>query len=101
MRLAIDDFGTGFSSLWWLRRCPVDQLKIDSSFVAGVGWDPEDTAIVESCLALARALGHGAVAEGVQTEPQVAVLREMGCNLGQGYFLARPRPAEDQVMSTS
>ena len=101
MRLAIDDFGTGFSSLWWLRRCPVDQLKIDSSFVAGVGWDPEDTAIVESCLALARALGHGAVAEGVETEPQVAVLREMGCNLGQGYFLARPWPAEDQVMSTS
>ena len=101
IRLAIDDFGTGFSSLSWLRRCRVDQLKIDSSFVRGLGWDPEDTAIVESCLALARALGHVAVAEGVESERQAATLREMGCALGQGHFLGRPRPAEDQVMSAS
>ena len=94
VRLAIDDFGTGFSSLSWLRRCPVDQLKVDSSFVRGVGCDAEDTAIVESCIALARALGHVAVAEGVETERQAAVLRDMGCTLGQGFFLAPPRPAE-------
>jgi predicted signal transduction protein with EAL and GGDEF domain len=92
VRLAIDDFGTGFSSLSWLRRCPVDQLKIDQSFVQGVGFDPDDTAIVESCLRLSRALGHVAVAEGVETERQASVLREMGCRLGQGYFLAEPRP---------
>ena len=101
VRLAIDDFGTGFSSLSWLRRCPVDQLKIDSSFVHGVGWDPEDTAIVESCVALARAFGHVAVAEGVETERQMAVLREMGCRLGQGVFLGPPRPAEDPLTVSS
>jgi diguanylate cyclase (GGDEF)-like protein len=93
VRLAIDDFGTGFSSLSWLRRCPVDQVKIDGSFVQGVGRDPEDTAIVESCIALSRALGHVAVAEGVETERQALVLRELGCTLGQGYFLGPPRPA--------
>jgi diguanylate cyclase len=99
VRFAIDDFGTGFSSLSWLRRCPVDQLKIDSSFVRGVGSDPEDTAIVESCIALARALGYVAVAEGVESEEQAAVLRQMGCTLGQGIHLAPPRPAEDWAVS--
>lgn len=92
--LAIDDFGTGYSSLSYLRRFPVDYLKIDRSFVDGLGEHPEDTVLVSGIVDLANALGLKVVAEGVETEEQLALLRKMGCDLAQGYRFARPLPGE-------
>ena len=92
--LAVDDFGTGYSSLTYLKQFPIDELKIDRSFVAGLGSDPGDTAIVASCIQLARALGLRAVAEGVETETQRLALVDLGCDLGQGYHYARPLTAD-------
>ena len=93
VRLAIDDFGTGHSSLTWLRRLPADYLKVDKTFVAGLGTDSGDTAIVRAVLDLGRALGLATVAEGVETAEQLAILRDFGCDWAQGYHLARPGPA--------
>jgi diguanylate cyclase (GGDEF)-like protein len=90
IRLAVDDFGTGYSSLAYLRRFPVDVVKIDRSFVAGLGGDPDDTAIVSAILHLAEALGLGTTAEGVETPGQLAELRRLGCRRAQGFLLARP-----------
>jgi EAL domain-containing protein (putative c-di-GMP-specific phosphodiesterase class I) len=92
--LAIDDFGTGHSSLTWLRRLPADFLKVDKTFVAGLGTDPGDTAIVRAVLDLGQALGLTTVAEGVETPGQLAALRELGCDWAQGFHLARPGPPE-------
>jgi EAL domain-containing protein (putative c-di-GMP-specific phosphodiesterase class I) len=94
VRLAIDDFGTGHSSLTWLRRLPADFLKVDKTFVSGLGTDPGDTAIVRAVLDLGQALGLTTVAEGVETAEQLAALRELDCDWAQGYYLARPGPAE-------
>lgn len=91
--IAIDDFGTGFSALSRLKRIPVDVLKIDRSFVAGVGRDSHDTAIVNAVVALARALRVRTVAEGVETPAQAGELRARGVDVGQGYLWARPMPA--------
>jgi diguanylate cyclase (GGDEF)-like protein len=88
--LAIDDFGTGFSSLSYLKRFPVDLLKIDKSFVAGVANQGHDTAIVEAIIALGHALGLKVIAEGVETLDQLHELRSLGSELGQGYFFGRP-----------
>ncbi|WP_342118254.1 putative bifunctional diguanylate cyclase/phosphodiesterase [Pseudoduganella sp. OTU4001] len=93
--LAIDDFGTGFSSLNYLRHFPLDVLKIDQSFVRELLQDRAALAIVQSIIALARALNLETVAEGVETEPQRALLQEQGCGAMQGYLLARPMPAGD------
>jgi diguanylate cyclase (GGDEF)-like protein/PAS domain S-box-containing protein len=93
VRLSIDDFGTGFSSLGRLKRYPIDELKVDQGFVKGLGTDPLDTALVEAIVAMARALKLSVTAEGIENEDQLAHLRSMGCQRGQGYFLARPMPA--------
>ena len=94
VRLAIDDFGSGYSSLGYLKRFPVDELKIDRAFVGGVGRDPEDTAIVEAVSGLAHRLGMRVTAEGVETAGQLARVREMGCDLGQGYHFSPPLEAD-------
>jgi diguanylate cyclase (GGDEF)-like protein len=94
VRLAIDDFGTGHSSLTWLRRLPADFLKVDRTFVAGLGTDRGDTAIVRAVLDLGHAMGLTTVAEGVETPDQLAVLRDLGCDWAQGFYLARPGPPE-------
>jgi two-component system sensor kinase len=91
--LAIDDFGTGYSSLTYLRQFPVDQLKIDQSFVAEVASSSEDRAIVASVIGLAHALGVTVVAEGVETEMQLVALTAMGCDLAQGFRWRRPESA--------
>jgi diguanylate cyclase (GGDEF)-like protein/PAS domain S-box-containing protein len=99
VRLAIDDFGTGYSSLVYLKRMPVDIVKVDRSFVDGLGDDAEDTAIVTSVVGLAHALGLEAVAEGVETTAQRDHLVELGCDLAQGFLWSRPVPVGDLLAS--
>ena len=93
--LALDDFGVGHSSLGMLRRLPVDALKIDRSFVARMLDGPEDAAIVSAVGSLASALGLELVAEGVESDDQIAPLRELGCDLAQGFYFAHPLPAAE------
>ena len=93
--ISLDDFGTGFSSLQHLRRLPLAEVKIDRSFVLGMAADPSDAAIVRSVIDLARALGLRVVAEGVEDERTWRLLATAGCHAAQGWFHARPMPAED------
>ncbi|HKY76071.1 MAG TPA: EAL domain-containing protein [Acidimicrobiia bacterium] len=93
--LAIDDFGTGYSSLTYLKRFPVNGIKIDQSFVAGLGRDAFDSAIIESVIELAHAVGLHVTAEGVETLDQLLRLRALGCDFAQGYYFARPQPAAE------
>jgi diguanylate cyclase (GGDEF)-like protein/PAS domain S-box-containing protein len=96
IQLSIDDFGTGYSSLNYIKRLPIDCLKIDKSFVDGLGQDAHDTAIVRSVIELARSLDLEITGEGIETETQLERLRELGCQLGQGYYFFRPA-APDKV----
>jgi diguanylate cyclase (GGDEF)-like protein/PAS domain S-box-containing protein len=95
VRLAVDDFGTGYSSMSYLKRFPVQALKVDRTFVDGLGRDSEDTVICTAVVSLAHALGLRAVAEGVETAEQLAELRTLGCELAQGFLFGRPAPAEE------
>jgi diguanylate cyclase (GGDEF)-like protein len=95
VELSIDDFGTGYSSLSYLKRFPLDELKVDKSFVDGLGTDANDTAIVAAIVAMAHALDLRVVAEGVETAEQLERLRTLGCEQVQGYYFARPGPPED------
>jgi diguanylate cyclase (GGDEF)-like protein/PAS domain S-box-containing protein len=95
VRLAIDDFGTGYSSLAYLKRFPVDFLKVDRTFVAGVGRAAEDTVIVASVIDLARSLGLDVIAEGVESETQLSELAELGCGQAQGFLWSPALPGAD------
>ena len=94
MTMSIDDFGTGYSSLSYLRCLPVEKLKIDKSFVHGLPESPDDGIIVRAIIDLGHALGHTVIAEGVESEEQLAFLRDRNCDEGQGYFCGRPMPAQ-------
>ena len=94
VRLSIDDFGTGYSSLAYLKRFPVNTIKIDQSFVRDVPQDADDAAIIKGIIALAHSLRLEVVAEGVETEAQLRFLRDQSCDLMQGYFLSKPVPAQ-------
>ncbi|AZC60732.1 phosphodiesterase DibA [Pseudomonas chlororaphis] len=93
LRLAIDDFGTGYSSLLRLKRLPVQKLKIDQGFVAGLPWDEDDAAISRVIIALAQSMGMQVHAEGIEQVEQARFLLDQGCDLGQGYWFGRPVPA--------
>jgi len=95
--LSIDDFGTGYSSLAYLRRFALDELKIDRSFVADIGTNLDDRAIAQTIVAMSQTLGFSVVAEGIETEEQLRVLRDIGCNVGQGYLFATPLPPDELV----
>ncbi|WP_166177357.1 putative bifunctional diguanylate cyclase/phosphodiesterase [Rubrobacter tropicus] len=94
VRVSLDDFGSGYSSLSYLKRLPADILKVDKSFTKGLGLEAEDTAIVQTVVDLAHILGMEVVAEGVEVDVQETLLREMGCDFGQGYHFSRPLPPE-------
>jgi diguanylate cyclase (GGDEF)-like protein len=93
--LMLDDFGTGWSSLTYLKRFPVDVLKIDRTFVRGLGTDAEDSAIVKAVVGMAQNLDLGVIAEGVETSAQAVCLQELGCERAQGFYFGRPRPVAD------
>jgi diguanylate cyclase (GGDEF)-like protein len=95
MRLAVDDFGTGYASLAYLKRLPVQEIKIDRGFVTAMDSEPEDRAIVHAILDLARRLGLDVVAEGVETQAVLEELRALGCRFAQGYAVGRPMPADE------
>lgn len=97
--LSIDDFGTGYSSLAYLKRLPFDELKIDRSFVQDAPTDPNDAALVETILAVARHLHLAVVAEGVETIEQIDFLKKHGCRLFQGYFYGKPQPAAEFIQA--
>jgi EAL domain-containing protein (putative c-di-GMP-specific phosphodiesterase class I) len=90
VRLVLDDFGTGYSSFQHLKDFPIDTIKIDRSFVANLGRSKQDSAIVASVISMASALGIGVVAEGVESEAQADLLRELGCPMAQGFFFGPP-----------
>ena len=95
IHFSIDDFGTGYSSLAYLKRLPIHELKIDKTFVQDAPTDPDDAALVETILAVAKNLHLKVVAEGVETAEQAAFLNARGAVTHQGYLFGRPEPAED------
>jgi len=97
IRLAIDDFGTGYSSLAYLKRFPLDVLKIDKSFIADISHDRDDREITLAIISMGHSLGFKVLAEGVESAEQLAFLQANGCDMYQGYFRSKPVPAEEFV----
>ncbi|WP_062107563.1 sensor domain-containing protein [Bacillus niameyensis] len=95
IQISIDDFGTGYSSFSYIKYLPVDTLKVDRSFISDIDQNEESKAIVKAVLTLAQTLGLNVVAEGIETQKQMAVLNEDGCNVGQGYFFSKPLSSDD------
>ena len=95
IHLAIDDFGTGFSSMGYLKSFPISKLKIDKSFISGLPHSDKDTAITQAVIAMSHSLNIKVVAEGVEHDSQVDLLREFNCDLLQGYYYAKPMPFDD------
>jgi EAL domain-containing protein (putative c-di-GMP-specific phosphodiesterase class I) len=95
VHLAVDDFGTGYSSVADLRRMPIDIIKIDGTFVAGIGRTDEERAVASAMMQLATSLGHRTLAEGIEEASQLAHLRRLGCEFGQGHLLAFPMPLDE------
>ena len=93
--VSIDDFGTGYSSLAYLRRYPVDRIKLAQEFIADLVTDPSSAAVAQATIGLARHLGIDLIAEGVETEQQLDLLKSWGCELAQGFYFAKPMAAED------
>jgi diguanylate cyclase len=93
--LSIDDFGTGYSSLTYLRRFPVDVVKVDQTFVSTLGTDSRDASIVQAVIRLAEGFGLTVVAEGVETAEQLETLASLSCDYAQGYYFSRPRPVAE------
>jgi len=97
VRFAIDDFGTGYSSLSYLRRFPIETIKIDRSFIRDITDDPDDAAITRAIVVMAQNLSLKVIAEGVETEKQLAFLKENDCHLIQGFYYSPPVPVEDMT----
>jgi EAL domain-containing protein (putative c-di-GMP-specific phosphodiesterase class I) len=93
IKLSIDDFGTGYSSLSYLKSFPLDAIKVDRSFVSGLGANAHDSGLVAAIIAMAEALGLEVTAEGVETKAQLVRLQQLRCGRAQGYYLGRPMPA--------
>ena len=98
VRISLDDFGTGYCALGYLKRFPIDELKIDRSFVESMEADRRDASLVQAILALAQGLSLDVVAEGIETPGQQRLLKLLGCRLGQGYLFARPCPAAQVLL---
>ena len=94
-KISIDDFGTGYSSLSYLKKLPIQELKIDRSFVDGIDKDRDDRSIATAIIDMSRAMGMRVVAEGVETDAQLNVLTEQGCDIVQGFLYFRPLTPED------
>lgn len=101
IHISLDDFGTGFSSLGYLNRFSIDEIKIDRSFVIDLEHDSRELALVQAIITLGHALGLSVVAEGVETEVQAGLLRQLGCDIFQGFLYARPMPAQDFIAFTT
>jgi len=101
IHFSLDDFGTGYSSLAYLKRLPIHEIKIDKTFVQDAPSDPDDAALVETILAVARLMRLKVVAEGVETQEQAEFLNQRGQVIHQGYLFGKPKPAEEFVATSS
>jgi EAL domain-containing protein (putative c-di-GMP-specific phosphodiesterase class I) len=94
IKIAIDDFGTGYASLAYLKKLPVDKIKVDRSFVKDIPDDQDDLAITKAIISMGKALDLTVIAEGIETTAQNTILMKAGCTLGQGFWFSKPRNAE-------